>query len=130
VTGDVARIEAFAAARGPGTVMLRLPRDPAEQARIFAEARAGGGDGDRVVIARGDFYQPMTPESWQLVFNRSADIELQATADADIRRELARFRAGNQQALETLAFVPVVCRYGVIMLVFDRKTTALVGWLK
>jgi hypothetical protein len=128
-TRDLARIEPFAAARGPGTVMLRLPRDPAEQARIFAAARAGGGDGDRVVIAMGDFYQAMTPEFWQLILNRSANIEAQAADNPDIKREFERFRAGNNQPLASLAFVPVVCRYGVIMLIFDRKTQALVGWL-
>jgi hypothetical protein len=128
-TRDLARVELFAAARGPGTVMLRLPRDPAEQARIFAAARAGGGDGDRVVIAMGDFYQAMTPEFWQLILNRSANITAQAADNPDIKREFERFRAGNQQPLESLAFVPVVCRYGVIMLIFDRKTQALVDWL-
>jgi hypothetical protein len=109
--------------------MLRLPKDPAEQARIFANARAGGGSGDRVVIAMGDFYEAMTPEHWQLVFNRSANIAVQAADNPDIKREFERFRATNTQPLENLAFVPVVCRYGVIMLVFDRKTAALVGWL-
>jgi hypothetical protein len=128
-TRDLARIEPLAAPRGPGTVMLRLPKDPAEQARIFANARAGGGSGDRVVIAMGDFYEAMTPEHWQLVFNRSANIAVQAADNPDIKREFERFRATNTQPLENLAFVPVVCRYGVIMLVFDRKTAALVGWL-
>jgi hypothetical protein len=77
----------------------------------------------------GDFYQAMTPEFWQLILNRSANITAQAADNPDIKREFERFRAGNQQPLESLAFVPVVCRYGVIMLIFDRKTQALVDWL-
>ena len=125
-TRDLARLKPMAAARGPATVILRLPADPAEKARIIADTRRADG---AMLTTRGDYYETMTAENWQLVFNRSVNIESQAAGDADIRRELERFRRDNPQALETLAFVPVVCRYGVIMLVFDRKTNALVGWL-
>jgi hypothetical protein len=125
-TRDLARLDALAGARGPGIVLLRLPKDPAEQARLVDESRKPDGP---MVTTRGDYYEAMTPENWQLVFNRSADIVRQAADNPDIKRELDRFRAGNSQPVETLAFVPVVCRYGVIMLVFDRKSTALVGWL-
>jgi hypothetical protein len=64
-----------------------------------------------------------------MILKQSTDIERQAADNPDIRLELERFRAGNSQPLATLAFVPVICRYGVIMLVIDRKTQALVGWL-
>lgn len=125
-TRDIARIEPMAGSRGPAPVMLRLPKNSAVQAHILADTRRPGGP---MLTTLGDYYETMTPENWQGVFNRSVNIERQAAEDADIKREFERFRAGNSQPLEFLAFVPVVCRYGIIMLVFDRKTTALVGWL-
>lgn len=125
-TRDIARIEPMAGTRGPAPVMLRLPEDPAGQARFLAETRKPGAP---MLTTMGDYYETMTAENWQEVLNRSVNIERQAAGDADIKRELERFRAGNSQPLESLAFVPAICRYGIIMLVFDRKTMALVGWL-
>jgi len=125
-TLDIERIEPMAGSRGPTPVMLSLPKDAAARARILADTNRPGGP---MLTTLGDYYEPMTPENWQGVFNRGVNIERQAAEDPDIKRELERFRAGNSQPLETLAFVPAICRYGVIMLVFDRKTNALVGWL-
>lgn len=125
-TRDIARIEPMAAARGPGIVMLRLPADPAEHARVIAQTRKPDGP---MLTTLGDYFETMTPQNWEMVLKQSTDIERQAADNPDIRLELERFRAGNSQPLATLAFVPVICRYGVIMLVIDRKTQALVGWL-
>ena len=82
-----------------------------------------------MLTALGDYFETMTPQNWEMVLKHSTDIEGQAADNPDIRLELERFRAGNSQPLATLAFVPAMCRYGLIMLVFDRKTQALVGWL-
>ncbi len=125
-TLDMARLEPMATARGPAPVMLALPQDPAERARVFAETRKPRGP---MLTTLGDYYQPMTPQLWQEVFKRSANIERQAADNPDIKREFERFRESNKQPLDTLAFIPVVCRYGVIMLVYDRKSATLVGWL-
>jgi hypothetical protein len=125
-TRDIARIEPMAAARGPGIVMLRLPADAAEHARVIAQTRKPDGP---MLTTLGDYFETMTPQNWEMVLKQSTDIERQAADNPDIRLELERFRAGNSQPLATLAFVPVICRYGVIMLVIDRKTQALVGWL-
>lgn len=125
-TRDIARIEPMATARGPAIVMLRLPADPAEHARVIAQTRKPEGP---MLTALGDYFETMTPQNWEMVLKLSTDIEGQAADNPDIRLELERFRAGNSQPLATLAFVPAMCRYGLIMLVFDRKTQALVGWL-
>ena len=54
------------------------------------------------------------------------DIESLARGDASVAAELARVRAVHPLPRDRLVFVPLDCRYGLIMLVFDREARAII----
>ena len=124
-TQNLARLQSFIPARGPGFVVLRVPRAPGQQAMLRALQAADGA----AIVGRGDYYDAMTAADWTDAFARGPRIEALARSDADIRQELARFRRHHAGSLDSFGFVPVVCRREVIMLVLDRKTLSIVDWL-
>lgn len=124
-TRDVGRLQRFVPARGPGIVLLRPPAAPGEQA-LFRALRGAEG---AAIVSRGDYYDALTDADWNALYSRGPRIEDLARLDPAIARDLERFRRRNAAPMETLAFVPVVCRREIIMLVFDRKTHAIVDWL-
>lgn len=120
-TPDTRRILPLAAsARGPVPVIAELPADRTERARLFARMTAGGPS----VTHYGDLYRPLDATGFARIARESADIDALAKVDASIAAELARVRAAH--AGRKLVFVPLDCRYGLIMLVFDRETMAIV----
>ena len=124
-TRDVDRLQQFVPARGPGIVLLRPPSAPGEQALL----RALRGAEETAIVAHGDYYDTLKEADWNALFDRGPRIEDLARTDPAIAADLERFRRRNAAPMETLAFVPVVCRREIIMLVFDRKTHAIVDWL-
>lgn len=128
-TQDTARINGLARAawsRELPLVYLQLPADPARRAALRHIQDSGGPP----VPAQGDYYEAMSDAHWSAVLALSSDIEGLARGDPDIRGELERFRARHPGPLESFAFLPVVCRSGVLMLAFDRKTRAIIGWME
>ena len=120
-TPDSGRIGNLAArARGPTPVIAELPADRAERARLFARMTGGGPS----ITDYGDFYRPLDTTGFARIARESADIDALARGDASITAELARVRAAHPG--RKLVFVPLDCRYGLIMLVFDREKMAIV----
>ena len=106
-------------------VYLQLPADPEKRARLRREQNNDGP----VIVSRGDYYRELTPKDWQEILSHGSSVAELARNDADIRAALEKFRQRHPEPLETFAFLPVVCRDDVVMLVFDRNTKALIGWL-
>ena len=65
----------------------------------------------------------------KIEFAEYADIEAMARDDADIRRDLDGFLAREKRPVAEFAFIPMIMRYGVVMLAIDRKTRAVAGVL-
>lgn len=124
-TRDLERIEQLRLARGPALVYLHLPDDPAERARL----RRAAGRGGPPLTVLGDHYEGLSSARWQEIFARTIPIETLARENPEVARDLARFLDEHPFRVEQLAFVPVTCRYGIIMLVFDRGTKEVVGWM-
>ena len=101
-------------------MIAELPADRAERARLFARMTGGGPS----ITHYGDFYRPLDATSFARIARESAVTDALARGDASITAELARVRAAHPG--RKLVFVPLDCRYGLIMLVFDRETMAVV----
>ena len=123
---DIARIEPWKPLRGPGWTQLVLPTDPAGLLRVRERYSAPGAPG---ATTWGDYYAPLDDKAWESTFARSADIEAMARDDADIRRDLDGFLAREKRPVAEFAFIPMIMRYGVVMLAIDRKTRAVAGVL-
>lgn len=107
----------------PALAVLQWPQDPRERARLVDAARTGGAP----VAQRADLYRALDAPAFEAIVRGSTPIEDLARGDASIAAELARVRAAHPG--RTLAFVPVECRDGIIMLVFDRATRAVIDWM-
>ena len=101
-------------------MIAELPADRAERARLFARMTGGGPS----ITHYGDFYRPLDATGFARIARESADIDALARGDASIAAEVARVRGAH--AGRSLVFVPLDCRYGLIMLVFDREKMAIV----
>lgn len=125
-TKDIERLRRFTPERGPGIVFLRAPDDPRQKALLRALETADGAP----IVSRGDYYDTLSETDWKDIFGRGPSIEQLAREDPAISAELERFRRRNAVPLESFAFIPVVCRDELIILVFDRNTKAIVDWLQ
>jgi len=127
-TRDMSRLAAFKSESGPRMLpmaYLQLPADASERARLRNAVAQGGP----LVVSLGDYYRPLTVADWQEIFRQGPDIEVLARDDAGIAAALQRFRASHAGTMESIAFMPVVCRNDVLMLAIDRNTFSVVGWL-
>lgn len=115
------------AADGPApvTVTIALPAGIPERTRLRDEAKQSG----IALIYRANLYAAMTPQRLREVFDRGVAIAGLAARDAAVRRELDRVLRTHGLPVERLAFVPMQCRYGLILLVFDRDTGARLDWM-
>ncbi len=106
--------------RAPVPVVAELPADRQERARLFAAMAAGGPS----ITHYGALYRKLDRANFERIARDAADIDELARGDPSIAAELKRVRAAHPA--RKLCFVPVDCRYGLIMLVFDRDTLAIV----
>jgi hypothetical protein len=128
-TRDLPRVEAMRAARGPATVVLELPDDPALRQRLRAAMKAGGAR----ITALGDYYQPMTPERWHAIAADGLDAQKLLGARPELKPDVARFQErfleGSSADLQRLVFYLGVMRYGMVMFAMDRESGAIAGWM-
>lgn len=127
-TRDMSRLDTLKSGSGPRMLpmaYLQLPADAAERERLRGAVAQGGP----LVVSLGDYYRPLTVADWQAIFRQGPDIEALAREDAGIAAALQRFRTTHAGAMESIAFVPVVCRNDVLMLAIDKTTFRMVGWL-
>ena len=111
-------------------VMVLAMADTAQRRKIVAGMASGGPS----LAHFGELYRLPDPASFEQVAREStdvesADIESLARGDASIAAELARVRAAQRLPRERLLEVPPGCRYGLIMLVFDRDTRTVIDWM-
>lgn len=123
-TPNTAALERLAAGRrGPVPVLVAASVD--QRRKILAGMAAGGPS----ITHHGDLYRPLDAASFEQIARSPVDIESLARGDASIAAELARVRAAHPLPRERLVFVPLDCRYGLIMLVFDRQTRNIIDWM-
>lgn len=112
-------------APSPLLITISLPDEMHARARLREDAKQTG----IALIYRANLYAVMTPERMRQVFARSAKVPELAATDPLVKRELDRVLQAHGVPLARLAFVPMQCRYGLIMLVFDRETGARLDWM-
>lgn len=123
-TPDLAVPESIAAgARAPVPVVAQLPADRQERKRLFDTMAAGGPS----ITHYGALYRTLDTRNFDRIARDGADIDGLARGNPEIAAELLRVRSAHPQ--RKLVFVPLDCRYGLIMLVFDRDTMAIVDWM-
>ena len=125
-TPDLTVPMALAAAnRAPVPVLSDLSADPAARLRMLAVMAAGGPS----VTHYGAYYRPLGEAQFARIAAEGADIDQLAAGNPAIAAELARVRAAHAARRQHLLFVPLDCRYGLIMLVFDRQSRSVVDWM-
>jgi hypothetical protein len=107
----------------PAMVVLQWPADPRERLALIDAARTGRAS----MAHRADLYRPLDAAAFESIVRGATPIEDLARGDASIAAELARVRAAHPGI--RLAFVPVECRDGIIMLVFDHASRAVIDWM-
>jgi hypothetical protein len=124
-TPDAAIPERLAAtAPAPVPVIASLPDDAAERRRIAALTAAGGP----APTHYGQYYTALDAAALARLEREAAPVDDLARANAEVASELARVRAAHPG--RPLVFVPLDLRYGMIMLVFDRESRAIVDWME
>ena len=120
-TRDTAAVERLATGRhGPAPVVVIASID--QRRKIYADMSAGGPS----ITNYGDFYRALDVVTFEQIARGPVDIESVARGDASVAAELARVRTAHPLPRDRLVFVPLDCRYGLIMLVFDRETRAII----
>ncbi len=126
LTQDLERLQRFRhAGAGLPFVRVAMPEDLRERNRLRDAMREGGW----LITALGDRYAAITPAQWEGIYRLGISIEALARQDEAIARELERVTRTHGLPIEQLAFVPVTCRYGVVLGVFKRNTRELIDWM-
>ena len=126
--GDLAPARALAAAGStPLLVRLELPSSPAEREKLWTDAARGGIP----PIHQAARYRAASPQWIATFLGAGADVEALAKTDAGIAAEFASVQARHPGIPRArMAFVPLTCRFDVVMLVFDRQTGKLIDWME
>ena len=123
-TPDLALPESIAAgAPAPVPVVAQLPADRQERKRLFDTMAAGGPS----ITHHAALYRKLDAHNFDHIARDAVDIDELARGNPEIAAELLRVRIAHPR--RKLVFVPLDCRYGLIMLVFDRDTMAIVDWM-
>ena len=110
----------------PVFVHVALPADAAERAAMWKAAGSGGP----LPIHQAALFEAMTTQHWDALLRPETRVEELAKNDAGVAAELARVRAAHPALpFARMAFVPLSCRYGVVLTVFDRETHAMIDWM-
>ncbi len=125
--GDLSGARAFAAtAPAPVLVDLRMPATAAERAALWTEFSRSG----RTPTHEAHRYIALTPERLDATLTSADDMAKLAKSDAGIAAELAKVHAAHpNKPPASLGFLPVTCRFDVIVLVFDRKSGRIIDWM-
>jgi hypothetical protein len=114
-----------AAAPSPAVVVADFSADRAERARLLAIMTAGGP----AITHYGAYYRALSDSAFARIVAESVDIAALAAGNPEIAAELKRVLARHAARKDQLVFVPLDCRYGLIMLVFDRESRAILDWM-
>ena len=88
------------------------------------------GSGGPLPIHLATRFEAMTPQRWDALLRPETRVEDLAKSDAGVATELARVRAAHAALpIARMAFVPMSCRYGLVLAVFDRETHAMIDWM-
>ena len=126
-TPDPAPARAIAAgAAAPVVVLLDLPADAAKRGALMRASLAGGP----AIIHLGQHYRVLDEAAFARIASEGADIEALARNDAEVKTALDALRARHPGGIAGYLFVPAQLRYGMLMLVFDRRTRSLIDWME
>ena len=125
--GDLSGAQALAAAApAPVLVDLRMPATAAERAALWTEFSRGG----RAPTHEAHRYITLTPERLDATLTSADDMAKLAKSDAGIAAELVKVHAAHpDKPPASLGFLPVTCRFDVVVLVFDRKSGRIIDWM-
>lgn len=125
--GDLSGAKALAAtAPAPVLVDLRLPPTAAERAALWTAFSRGG----RAPTHEAHRYIALTPARLDAILTSADEMVKLAKGDAGIAAELAKVHAAHpDKAPASLGFLPVTCRFDVVVLVFDRKSGRIIDWM-
>ena len=125
--GDLSGAQALAAtAPAPVLVDLRMPATAAERAALWTNFSQGG----RAPTHEAHRYIALTPERLDATLTSADDMAKLAKSDAGIAAELAKVHAAHpDKPAASLGFLPITCRFDVVVLVFDRKSGSIIDWM-
>ena len=106
----------------PAYAFVRLPEDPKELRGLRMTGLAGVP-----LYKMVERFEPLDGSTLGEVLAKSLDIEARALDHARLRDEFERLLASRQTTAETLAFVPLHCRYKSLILVLQRADGRVVG---
>ncbi|MSQ69818.1 MAG: hypothetical protein EXR27_00835 [Betaproteobacteria bacterium] len=125
-TRDLNRLRQFKqTGAGLPFVRVALPADLQERNQLRTAMRDSGS----LITGLGDRYEAITPAQWEGIYRLGTSIESLAKQDPVIARDLERVMRTHGLPIDQLAFVPVTCRYGVVVAVFRRNSRELIDWM-
>ena len=110
----------------PLMVDIRLPESTAQREAVWSQSARDGIPPSH----QAQRFVPMTQARLDGLLRPGINIDAMAKTDAAIAAELARvLKRHPELPRERLAFVPLNCRFELIMLVFDRETRRMIDWM-
>ena len=110
----------------PLMVDIRLPESTAQREAVWSQSARDGIPPSH----QAQRFAPMTQARLDRLLRPGINIDAMAKTDAAIAAELARvLKRHPELPRERLAFVPLNCRFELIMLVFDRETRRMIDWM-
>ena len=117
---DLANVRALSLGQElPVMVDIRLPESTAQREAVWSQSARDGIPPSH----QAQRFAAMTPARLEALLRPGINIDAMAKADSSIAAELARvLKRHPGLPRERLAFVPLNCRFELIVLVFDRET--------
>ena len=124
---DLMRVRALSDGKiYPVMVDIKLPESTAEREAVWLKSARDGVP----PVHQAARYAAMTPARLDALLRSGVDIDALAKSDAAVAVELARVQGAHPDIRRArMAFVPLNCRFELIMLVFDRETRQVIDWM-
>jgi hypothetical protein len=107
----------------PVRVLVRLPADPA-QLRAMRQAQSSHG---KSMFSLTDEYEAMTPPSYQYVYSQALDMTDWLKRHPEVKPGYDAFMQKPGAEPKEFAFVPLICRYRNVLLIFRRSDNSIAG---
>jgi hypothetical protein len=110
----------------PLMVDIKLPESTAQREAVWSQSARDGIPPSH----QAQRFAAMTPARLDGLLRPGINIDAMAKTDAEIAAELAQvLKRHPELPRERLAFVPLNCRFELIILVFDRETRRVIDWM-
>jgi hypothetical protein len=109
----------------PVRVLVRLPADPA-QVRAVRQAQSSHG---KSLFSLAEDYEAMTPQSYQHVYSQAFDMTDWLKRHPEMKPGYDNFMQKAGTDPKEFAFIPLICRYKNVLLIFRRSDNSIAGSL-